>query len=144
VRLLLVSGSTDLSTMAFRIDSTHVADTDDWPVWTGRVKWLDERTESIREVLEARGDGGEAVSATAEAADWLADHLTSLGDTDHSGSTKAGTQDRALRKRTQARPEEDQGDDQHLRLPARRSGPCRAPRPTIRVSPVGSSLARVN
>ena len=81
-------GSTDLPTMAFRIESAHVADTDDGPVWTGRVKWLEERTESIREMLEASGDGGQAVSAVGEAAGWLHDHLTDQGGTDTSASIR--------------------------------------------------------
>ncbi len=35
-------GRTDLPTMTFRIVSAHVADTDEGPVWTGRVDWQDE------------------------------------------------------------------------------------------------------
>ncbi len=81
-------GSTDLPTLAFQVDSTHVADTDEGPVWTGRLTWRGERTESIRDVLEASGESADARSATSEAAGWLEDHLTSKGGTDDSASIK--------------------------------------------------------
>lgn len=81
-------GSTDLPTLAFRIEPAHVADTEEGPVWTGRVRWQDERSQSIREVLETTGDGADARSATGEAMGWLEDHLTSQGGTDDSASIK--------------------------------------------------------
>jgi hypothetical protein len=73
---------------AFRIKSAHVADTDDGQVWTGRVKWLEARTVSIREVLEASGEGGQAVSAVGESAGWFYDNVTDQGGTDTSASIK--------------------------------------------------------
>jgi hypothetical protein len=81
-------GRTDLPTLTFRIDSAHVADTDEGPVWTGRVQWTGERDQSIRDALEAAGETADARSATSEAAGWLLDHLTANGGTDESASIK--------------------------------------------------------
>lgn len=81
-------GRTDLPTLAFRIDGAHVADTDEGPVWTGKVVWQDDRPETIREVLEASAGGTEARTATGEAADWLSDHLSTVGGTDESAVIK--------------------------------------------------------
>ncbi len=81
-------GSTDLPTLSFRIEPAHVADTDEGPVWTGRVTWQAEREQSIREALEATGETADARSATSEAAGWLTDHLSSQGGTDDSASIK--------------------------------------------------------
>jgi len=82
-------GSVNLPTLTFRIESAHVADTEEGPVWTGRVNWLGESNRSISEALESASDSIEGRSATAEAADWLLDHLTSHGGTDDSASIKA-------------------------------------------------------
>lgn len=81
-------GRTDLPSLTFRIESAHVADTDEGPVWTGRVKWIGEREQTIREAIEAAGETAEARSATSEAAGWLEDHLVSHGGTDDSASIK--------------------------------------------------------
>jgi hypothetical protein len=81
-------GRTDLPTLTFRIESAHVADTDEGPVWTGRVAWVGEGEGSIREALEAAGETPDARSATRDAAAWLEDHLTHLGGTDDSASIK--------------------------------------------------------
>lgn len=74
-------GSTELPTLSFGIESAHVADTDEGEVWTGRLAWRNDRTETIREVLESSGEGLDARSATQEAADWLSDYLESVGGT---------------------------------------------------------------
>lgn len=82
-------GRTDLPTLTFSIDSAKVLDTDDGEVWTGRLNWIGEREVSIREALESASETSDARSATGEAAEWLRDHLTSLGGTDDSASIKA-------------------------------------------------------
>jgi len=82
-------GRTDLPTLSFRIDSERVADTPEGEVWTGKLKWMGERAQSIRDALEAAGETSDARSATSEAADWLTDHLTSEGGSDTSASIKA-------------------------------------------------------
>lgn len=82
-------GRTDLPTLAYRIEGHHVGDTDEGPVWTGRLIWTGERTETIREVLEAAADSGDVRSATGEAADWLTDYLINAGGTEQSGRIKA-------------------------------------------------------
>ncbi len=74
--------------MAFSIASAKVADTDDGEVWSSRVQWLDDRTQSIREVLEAGAETSDARSATSEAAGWLEDYLLSRGGTDSSKAIK--------------------------------------------------------
>lgn len=99
-------GRIDLPTLTFAIDSVHVADTDEGPVWTGRVNWLGEREQTIREALEASGETAETRSATSEATDWLQDHLTSQGGTDESVSIKvagrrAGHSERTLKRAMQ-------------------------------------------
>lgn len=81
-------GRTDLPTLTFRIDSAKVADTDKGPVTTGRVVWLGETQQSISEALESASQTGQSRSATAEAADWLEDWLTSKGGTDDSATIK--------------------------------------------------------
>lgn len=92
VRLLGVPksnlGRTDLPTLAFSIASAKVADTDDGEVWSSRVTWLQDRSQSIREVLEASVETSDARSATSEAVGWLEDHLLSQGGTDSSKAIK--------------------------------------------------------
>jgi AAA domain len=86
-------GSLDLPTLTFRIDSAHVGDTAEGPIWTGRINWLGESDRTIHDALEAVSESTRDRSATAEAADWLVDHLTSQGGTDDSASIKkAGAQ----------------------------------------------------
>ena len=81
-------GRTDLPTLAFRIVSAHVADTEEGPVYTGRVDWTGETPRSLSDVLEAASEGAENRTATQEAGDWLVDWLTSQGGTDESASIK--------------------------------------------------------
>ena len=82
-------GRDDLPTLTFQIDSAHVADTDEGPVWTGRVKWLGETERSIHEALDSAGEGSDARTATAEAGEWLVDYLTSQGGEADSKDIKA-------------------------------------------------------
>jgi hypothetical protein len=81
-------GSLDLPTLAFTIASEHVADTDDGPVWTGKVVWAGEGAMSLTEALEASGKSADDRTATTEAADWLVDHLASQGGADDSANVK--------------------------------------------------------
>lgn len=81
-------GRTDLPTLAFRIEPAHVADTEEGPVWTGRLGWVGEREGSIRDALEAAGDTSDTRTAVGEACAWLEDHLTSVGGTDSSKAIK--------------------------------------------------------
>ena len=41
-------GRDDLPSLTFRIESAHVADTDEGEVWTGRVQWVGEREQRSR------------------------------------------------------------------------------------------------
>lgn len=81
-------GRTDLPTLTFRIVSAHVADTEEGPVYTGRIDWQAETPRSLADVLEAASEGSENRTATQEAADWLVDWLSSQGGTDESASIK--------------------------------------------------------
>lgn len=78
-----------LPTLAFRIESAHVADTDEGPVWTGRIAWQGDRNTSIRDALEATNVNTEDRSAGEEAAAWLKDRLEAVGGTDDSAAIKA-------------------------------------------------------
>jgi hypothetical protein len=84
-------GKEELPTLSFGIESAHVADTDEGPVWTGRVRWHGESERSITEALESAGEGSDARTATQEASDWLADYLTTQGgEADSADVKKAG------------------------------------------------------
>ena len=68
-------GRMDLPTLGFRIVGTHVADTAEGPVWTGRLEWTGESSRSIRDALDATVQASGDKSATSEAGDWLFDYL---------------------------------------------------------------------
>ncbi|GAB3781478.1 bifunctional DNA primase/polymerase [Nocardioides ungokensis] len=94
-------GRTDLPTLTFTIEAVEVAD-DDGPVMGSRVVWTGSTTRPLREAIEGAAEGSEVRSATAEAADWLEDHLKLNGGTDTSANVKAegrkaGHSDRSLR-----------------------------------------------
>jgi hypothetical protein len=96
-------GRSDLPTLAFKIEGHKVAETDDGPVWTGRLVWMGETDRSIRDALEQSvGARGEDRTAASEAADWLTDYLTEKG----------GSADYAEIKRdaAQGRPREEHPD----------------------------------
>lgn len=81
-------GRTDLPTLAFKIVSHHVADTEEGPIFTGRVDWTGETPRSLADVIDAAAQGSDDRSATQEATDWLTDWLTSQGGTDESANIK--------------------------------------------------------
>jgi hypothetical protein len=96
-------GRTDLPTLTFTVGGKQVADTDEGPVTASHIIWNGERQQSITEALEAAGQDRESRSATAEAADWLVDHLTSQGGCDDRATicregTKAGHKEDALKR----------------------------------------------
>ena len=68
-------GRVDLPSLTFTIESAKVADTDEGPVWTGRLRWGDSDSRSIGEVLRSAAESADARSATDDAAGWLADYL---------------------------------------------------------------------
>lgn len=81
-------GRTDLPTLSFTIESAHVADTDEGPVWTSAIRWGTERSQSIHDVLVSAAETADARSATGEAAVWLEDYLHSVGGTAASAAIK--------------------------------------------------------
>ncbi len=81
-------GRTDLPTLAFRIEGTKVADTEEGPVHTGRLVWAGESTRTLGDVLEDASVGSESRTATQEAAEWLTDWLTAVGGVDESANIK--------------------------------------------------------
>jgi hypothetical protein len=68
-------GRTDLPTLRFQIDGVKVAETAEGPIWTGKLAWAGESTQSIREALESTAILAGDRSATTDAAEWLADYL---------------------------------------------------------------------
>jgi hypothetical protein len=82
-------GRCDLPTQAFRIVGVKVADTDEGEVWTGKVEWLGEAAQTIREAIVAATVTTGDRTATQEAADWLADYLTTQGGEADSATIKA-------------------------------------------------------
>lgn len=71
-------GSTDLPVLRFVIDS-HSLDTDDGPAVTGRLRWAGESAGTIGDAVRRGGESSDDRSAVSEAADWLADYLTTEG-----------------------------------------------------------------
>jgi hypothetical protein len=68
-------GRTDLPTLRFQIDGVKVGETVEGDVWTGKLAWAGESSQSIREALESTAILSGDRSATADAAEWLADFL---------------------------------------------------------------------
>ncbi|MST32423.1 AAA family ATPase [Acidimicrobiaceae bacterium USS-CC1] len=81
-------GRLDMPTLRYRIDGCVVADTDEGPVWTGRLIWDGETDQSITDALEAASAPG-GKSAMAEATAWLADWLEQQGGGAESSAAKA-------------------------------------------------------
>lgn len=69
----------DVPQLAFRIESVHVADTDEGPVEAGRLVWTGERTASVADTYTAAGEDPETRTLVADAAAWLVDFLTGQG-----------------------------------------------------------------
>lgn len=82
-------GSKDQPAFRFQIVGEKVADTDEGPVWTGRVDWQGNSDRSVDEVMVAISEGGmEGVSAIDEAAAWLEDYLNLVGGSKASSIVK--------------------------------------------------------
>jgi hypothetical protein len=81
-------GKADLPTLRFRIASHHVADTDEGPIWTGRLTWAGEDPRSLTAVLEDSHDTSDNRSATTDAGDWLLGYLADNGGTAPSADIK--------------------------------------------------------
>ena len=96
-------GRDDLPTLTYRIVGEHVADTDEGPVWTGRVEWIGESNQSIGDALIASGDDPDARSATKEAVEWLEDYLSSVGGGATSAEIKQAAKSVGHSDRTLAR-----------------------------------------
>ena len=80
-------GRTDLPTLTFRIVGVRVADSPEGEVWTGKLEWLGQTSQSLREVLDDAGEHGDRTAAR-QAADWLRDYLNSHGGTCDSAMVK--------------------------------------------------------
>ena len=72
-------GRADLTTLTFRIESAHVADTPEGPVYTGKLVWTGTTDVTIREAMTTAGDADDTRTAATEATDWLLDYLKSQG-----------------------------------------------------------------
>jgi hypothetical protein len=64
-------GRSDLPTLTFAIEDTHVATTADGEIRTGKLKWTGQTVRSIRDVVEEAGASTADRTAKAEAASWL-------------------------------------------------------------------------
>ena len=75
-------GRLDLPTLLFQVRGSLVATTvDGEDVWTGKLHWLGESEQSLRDVLERVGEREDDTIARREAEEWLLDYLTSQGGT---------------------------------------------------------------
>lgn len=97
-------GRSDLPTLTFEIESAHVADTAEGPVFTGRLNWTGESERTLASALEDVA-GGAGHSAVDDAVAWLEDYLTQHGGGAESGplktaASKAGHKDRTLKRAT--------------------------------------------
>lgn len=82
-------GSKDQPAFQYRIMGEKVAETDEGPVWTGKIDWLGTSERSVDEVMIAIGEGGmDGMSAVDEAAGWLEDYLTAVGGSKASSIVK--------------------------------------------------------
>jgi hypothetical protein len=97
-------GRTDQPTLAFRVAS-HAVETDEGTAWTGAIAWADDSPVTIVDAMRraASDDRAQDHSATAEATEWLLDHLSSKGGSDDSATTKkagrsAGHTESAIRR----------------------------------------------
>lgn len=70
-------GRLDLPVLGFTITSHAVETDDDGTAWTGRLQWTGEVEGSMHEIMTRTADPERG--ATAEAAQWLSDYLTSVG-----------------------------------------------------------------
>jgi hypothetical protein len=87
-------GRSDLPTLAFQIAGAKVAETDEGPVWTGKLHWTGETDRSIRDALQQAAEtAGANRTVVSEAADWLEDYLKSQdGSADSADVKKEGGQ----------------------------------------------------
>jgi hypothetical protein len=82
-------GRADLPTLAFRIVGAKVAETAEGAVWTGRLEWLGETAQSIKDAIAAAAENAGDKTAKREAADWLLDFLASQGGRAESAAIKS-------------------------------------------------------
>jgi hypothetical protein len=69
-------GRQDLPHLAFTVTEEHVADTDEGPVLTGKLRWQGETDRTIEAVLrDGVSSNGSDDSVISEAAAWLTDYL---------------------------------------------------------------------
>jgi 5S rRNA maturation endonuclease (ribonuclease M5) len=69
-------GRVDLPALTFTISGEKVADTDEGPIWTGKIVWLGETDRSIADVLRMAAEAVDVRTATADAEAWLREYLT--------------------------------------------------------------------
>jgi hypothetical protein len=75
-------GGMNLPTLVFQIRGEKVQTTAAGEeIWTGKLIWLGESDQSLREVLERVGERGDDAQSRREAEEWLLDDLESQGGT---------------------------------------------------------------
>ncbi|MGE0042405.1 MAG: DnaB-like helicase N-terminal domain-containing protein [Vicinamibacterales bacterium] len=80
-------GRSDVPTLSYRIVGHLVGHSETGDVWTGKLEWLGESDQSIRDAVSSATDTGDR-TATAEAADWLVDFLGDNGGAADSAEVK--------------------------------------------------------
>lgn len=111
-------GRTDLPTLGYRIESAHVADTEEGAVTTGRVVWEGETDDSIDDLHKAATEDPEARTQVAEAQAWLMAHLTEVGGRDQAKEVRKLAQKEGFSRTT-------------LDKARRRAGVLTAPEPNV-------------
>ncbi len=81
-------GRTDLPTLALRIETATVAETEEGPVEAGRLIWLGTSARTIRDSMEANASGVTRHTATDAATRWLAAYLKEQGGSAESADAK--------------------------------------------------------
>lgn len=99
-------GRDDLPTLTYRIVGDKVAETEEGPIWTGKLEWLGEVDQSIHDALIESSGGLDTRSAIQEATDWLEDYLGQAGggapsDDVKSAGKAAGHSERTLKRASQ-------------------------------------------
>lgn len=128
-------GRSDMPTKRFSITGVLAAETAEGPVWTGKIEWAGDSSQSIRDVLETAGAAAGDRTATSEAMDWLKDYLSDQPS--HSA-------DSATIKREAAKV--DHSKDALVRAKNRLGITCISegfPRKTVWVLPVNASSGRL-
>jgi hypothetical protein len=80
-------GRLDLATLCYEIEDHFVMETEEGPIFTGKLLWKGETERSVADALEA-ANRGEDRSKVEEATDWLSEYMEAKGGFDLSKDIK--------------------------------------------------------